>query len=417
MKKLYFLILFLLGGYSVGIAQNKQTEKPARAWDFINSVGVNTHFGYYDTQYARYEEILKPRLLESGIKHIRDGTYNEDVVRKYKEVGKAGVRLLLITRSNKVADQAKSIGPMLWGVEAVNEPDGRRTPGSWEQAAREEQRKLYEVIKGDLDLQSIPVVGISLANIKESPGLLGDLSQWMDYGGMHPYAAGQHPCNHWGWGMSMADALNTARKVSKNKPLLVTECGYHNKENNPPHPGVSEQAAAIYHIHLPFVYFNQGIVRSYKYEFIDLKPDEAMTDMECHFGLVRSDGTPKPSFSALKNLLALLNDNDRSFVPQPLPIRIVSPDTALVQSTLLQKSDGSWWLALFRNVTIYDLKTRKDLQVEAVPVKLRFRKKMNVHLYRPNESTKAYTSFNKRKEISFDLGAKLILVEISDPTH
>ena len=350
--------------------------------------------------------------MESGIKHIRDGTYNEDVVRKYQEVGKAGVRLLLITRSNKVVNQAKSIGSMLWGVEAVNEPDGGRTPGSWEQAAREEQRKLYEIVKDNLDLQSIPVVGVSLANIKESPGLLGDLSQWMDYGGMHPYAAGQHPCNHWGWGMSMTDALSTARKVSKNKPLLVTECGYHNKENNPSHPGVSEQAAAVYHVHLPFVYFNQGIVRSYKYEFIDLKPDDAMTDMECHFGLIRSDGTPKPSFTALKNLLALLNDNDRSFVPQSLFIQIMSPATESVQSTLLQKSDGSWWLALFRNVTIYDLKTREDIPIESVPVKLRFHKKRNVCVYRPNESTEAYASFNKRKEISIDLGTKLILVEI-----
>lgn len=127
---------------------------------------MNTHFGYYDTQYGRYEEVLKPRLLELGVKHIRDGTYNDDVVRKYKEVGEAGVRLLLITQADKAAVQAKAIGPMLWGVEAVNEPDGGRAPGTWEQAARREQQRLYEAMKADAALRSVPVVGISLANIK-----------------------------------------------------------------------------------------------------------------------------------------------------------------------------------------------------------------------------------------------------------
>lgn len=62
-------------------------QMPRRAYDFVNSIGVNTHFGYYDTQYGLYEEVLRPRLLELGVKHIRDGTFNADVARKYREVG------------------------------------------------------------------------------------------------------------------------------------------------------------------------------------------------------------------------------------------------------------------------------------------------------------------------------------------
>ena len=310
-------------------------KKSSCAYDFVNSIGVNTHFGYYDTQYGRYEEVLKPRLLELGVKHIRDGTYNDDVLRKYQEVGENGIRLLLITSADKAVERAKAIGPMLWGVEAVNEPDGGRSPGTWEQRARDEQQHLYEAMKNDPATREIPVVGLSLANIKESPRRLGDLSPWMDYGGMHPYAAGQHPSFHWGWGMSMADALEEARRVSGIKPMLVTECGYHNKENNPNHPGVSEEAAAIYHLHLFFVYFNQGVRRSYKYEFLDLKPDDSFSDMECHFGLVRSDGSVKPSFTALKNLLMLLDDTENDFSPASLPLQIISDGE--VQSTLLQK--------------------------------------------------------------------------------
>ena len=387
-------------------------KKSSRAYDFVNSIGVNTHFGYYDTQYGRYEEVLKPRLLELGVKHIRDGTYNDDVLRKYREVGEKGVRLLLITSADKAVEQAKAIGPMLWGVEAVNEPDGGRRPGTWEKAARTEQQRLYKAMKNDPATWEIPVVGLSLANIKESPRRLGDISPWMDYGGMHPYAAGQHPSFHWGWGMPMADALAEARRVSGTKPMLVTECGYHNKENNPNHPGVSEEAAAIYHLHLFFDYFNQGIERSYKYEFLDLKPDDSFSDMECHFGLVRSDGTVKPSFTALKNLLTLLDDTEKDFSPATLPLQIISEGDEPVQSTLLQKSDGSWWLALFRPVSVYDLKTRINRPVVPVSVQVEFEKRSNVYLYCPNRTTEPLASFGKKRKITFDLGAELLLLEI-----
>jgi hypothetical protein len=52
----------------------------------------------------------------------------------------------------------------------------------------------------------------------------------------------------------------------------------------------------------------RGMAKAYKYELLDLKPDPGFTDMERHFGLVRTNGVPKPSFYALKNLLHLLAD-------------------------------------------------------------------------------------------------------------
>lgn len=365
-------------------AQELSVVKPRKAGDFVNSIGVNTHFGYYDTTYGMYEQILKPRLLELGVKHIRDGTYNQDVVRKYREVGQAGVRLLLITSSDRAVSQAKTIGDMLWGVEAVNEPDMRRYEGGWVKFACREQQNLYQAIKRDSELNHIPVVGLSLANIRRSPSELGDISQWMDYGGMHPYAAGEYPSKHWGWGMSMESALGEARKVSGDKPLLVTECGYHNRIAEKGHPGVSEQAAAIYHLHLFFIYFNQGVERSYKYELLDLKDDKEMSDKECHFGLVRSDGSVKPSFTAIKNLIWLLDDEKKDFRCRDLEYAVESD--AVIRTTLLQKSDGSWWLALMREVDVFDLKSGQDIAVEPIKVSVKFARKMDVCCYKPNLS-------------------------------
>lgn len=411
-----FIGIFLLIHYSLVLYALPQkgikAQESFRAYDFIQSIGINTHFGYYDTQYRHYEKVLKKRLLELGVKHIRDGTYNNDVLQKYKDIGENGVRLLLITPHDKAVERAKAIGSMLWGVEAVNEPDGGKQPGTWEKEARLEQQQLYESIKNDAETQNIAVVGVSLANIRDNPRRLGDISQWMDYGGMHPYAAGQYPAFHWGWGMSMDNAVSEARNVSGNKPLIVTECGYHNKEHNPNHPGVPEAVAAIYHLHLFFVYFNKGIQRSYKYELLDLKPDKAMTDMECHFGLVRSDGTVKPSFTALKNLIRLLNDSDQEFSPHSLPLQITTAGNVAIQSTLLQKSDGSWWLALFRPVSVYDLKNKKRLTVPPVSVTVELEKNKNTYLYNPIISDKPVMSFKKKREITFELGEEVLLLEI-----
>ena len=58
-----------------------ESARPADA--FVDYVGVNTHLGYSDTTYGDYEGILKPRLLELGVRHIRDGTFNSEVLCKY----------------------------------------------------------------------------------------------------------------------------------------------------------------------------------------------------------------------------------------------------------------------------------------------------------------------------------------------
>ena len=138
--KILLSVAALAAMVSQGRTDGIGRQMPRRAYDFVNSIGVNTHFGYYDTQYGLYEEVLRPRLLELGVKHIRDGTFNDDVARKYRDVGESGVRLLLITSAERVAGQAEAIGPMLWGVEAENEPDGRG--GEWVERARTEQQRL-----------------------------------------------------------------------------------------------------------------------------------------------------------------------------------------------------------------------------------------------------------------------------------
>lgn len=384
-----------------------------RAGDFVNSIGVNTHFGYGDTNYNLYEERLKPRLLELGVRHIReDGRFGwrQDVIAKFREVGGHGIKMLAIARAEGVPKLVEDLGDMLWGVEGENEPDiSKSASPTWHEYARKQQQKLYEAAKSER--ADLPVVGVSLANCRDSPARLGDISEWIDYGSIHPYAAGRPPMDHWGWGMSMNTALEKAGIVNGDKPLIATECGYHNRIGNKGHPGVSEQAAAIYHICLPFVYFNQGIVRFYKYELLDLKPDPDNEEMEYNFGLIRWDGTPKPSFYALKNLLKILNDVPGGFPHGSLSFDIEAPER--IYSTLLQKSDGSFWLALFRNVNVYDTDSLKDVEIEPVEVALRLRKKARkIEVYTPNHSDEPGLALHNSRRVDLRLGKELVILKI-----
>jgi hypothetical protein len=399
-------ILTLTGFLSVDA--HAEIARPADS--FVDFVGVNTHLGYSDTTYADYEGILKPRLLELGVRHIRDGTFNDEVLRKYLDLGKHGIRLLFITDSKRAVERAGKLGPMLFAVEAVNEPDG--SGGDWVLRTREEQQKLYAAIKEDTVTKDLPVVVSSLANIRDSPGKLGDLSAFMDFGNMHPYAAGQAPSRHWGWGLSMERAIAEAKKVSGEKPILVTECGYHNRVENQSHPGVTELAEAKYLPRLLFVYFNRGMTKAYKYEFLDLKPDPGFTDLENHFGLVRTNGTPKPAFYALKNLLYLLDDPGPSAATGSLDFQL-SGATNNVHHALMQKRDGTFWLALFQEGVSYDAKAHRDLEVPPQPVTLKLPwTSSEIRLFRPNRSAEPEERIAGKSEIVLQVPDEVLLVKI-----
>ena len=60
------------------------------SYDFINSIGVNTHFGFdYSNYHTHWEDICFPGLLKLGVKHIRDGNYySPGAERHYLEVGR-----------------------------------------------------------------------------------------------------------------------------------------------------------------------------------------------------------------------------------------------------------------------------------------------------------------------------------------
>ncbi len=394
------------GTHAQTIAPGVERPRPSAA--FVDSIGVNTHLGYTDTIYRRYDEVIRPRLAELGIRHIRDGLRadRKDVVAKLNDLAGLGIRSDLLLPPEQAVAIAKEVRKSVETVEGPNEPDHG---SGWEAKARERQIALYRAIKGDAETARLPVLVSGMANTRDSPGRLGSLVEALDFGNTHSYPGGL-PLTSGGWGISLDRAFAEARKVCDPKPLICTETGYHNRLEEKGHPGVTEAAAAKYIPRLLLTYFDRGIVRTYLYEFADEKPDPEMRDMEQHFGLLRVDGTPKPAFVALQNWIARLRDPGPAFEPGAVAFTIEG-DTRDVRHVLLGRRDGAFDLILWREVLSYDLQSKQDKTVTPGTLTVRLQTPFaKADLFRPGVSTEPVSHLPAGREVTVQVADDPVLV-------
>ncbi len=351
-----------------------EQAKPADA--FIDTIGVNTHLNYYNTVYGDFSGVIKPRLRELGLRHIRDGINNDDTkMDRLQELYRdLGIRSCLIA-SPRVQTPAQSkafivaLGPALvTTVEGENEPN-LNLGSDWVARTRTHQRDLYAAFNGDAATRNIPIAGPS---VTEGQDALGSLTDALDYGNIHNYYGGHHP-ESGGWGGngygSVSWSINyLAKPVSGTKPIVATETGYHDSTTTlHDHRGTDPAVIARYMPRLFLYHFNRGIVRSFPYELIDQWVSPG--DPESCFGLLHNDGTPKPSFHAMKNLITLLRDPGASFTPGSLDLAW-SGATANVHHTLLQKRDGVYYLAVWLGLSGWDADDRSTIAVPAQRVNI-----------------------------------------------
>jgi hypothetical protein len=106
--------------------------------------------------------------------------------------------------------------------------------------------------------------------------------------------------------------------------------------------------------------------RTYIYELID--QGEHAGDSG-HFGLARIDGSRKPAFTALKNLMATLADPGQPAVPKNLQFTLVGASSR-VHHLLIAKRDGSYYLAFWVEGQDYDVNKHMETPVEQEKVTL-----------------------------------------------
>ena len=377
----FFLLLCNQGRSENRVASAEPTarlssETAQSAFDFVNSIGVNTHLNYFDRTYGNFQ-IVERELKSIGIRHVRDGVhlvnadYNKAVYDRWSQLGSIGVRFdaVLDPRSalgtltgDKLDQVEKLAGDTIESFEGPNELDISNIP-DWASVDREYQKDVYQSVKSMTSAKPIDTIGPSLAFASKGSSV-GNISDRVDYGNLHPYPAGKMPAS------VFPEQLVLAKEVSGDKKIVITESGYHNAlDDHSDQPAVSETAAAKYIPRLFLENFSQGIRRTYLYEFLDEAPDPGLTNFQMHWGLLRSDGSEKPAFTAVKNLINELSDSAEPAHLEQMTYSLSTSNTEICH-LLLQKSDGQFLLILWQEVSSYDGKKQQDIAVSPQPVTL-----------------------------------------------
>jgi uncharacterized protein YkwD len=350
-----------------------------RADSFVETIGVNTHLDT-SSSYNDFKNLVKPRLLDLGVRYVRDGALtrpgmNADspYYQRLRELASNGIKFSLITSIDtswgEETDYSLLDDIYDWtdgavaSFEGINEPDLQPGVTNWVSETRSAQKELYETVKNNPLIKHVPVLGPSVSMKQDQ---IGDLSAWMDNGNIHPYYLGRNPETD-GWGSNGYGSIPwqfkySARPVSGSDPISATESGWHTTAGDIPQDIVAKYVPRLFLSH-----FNAGITRTYLYELIGGGTNP--TDRESNFGLVNNDGTPKPAYTALKNLIDIVEDPGSSFQTGSLAFSLEG-NTNNVEHTLLQKRNGDYYLALWLGEQGWDPDKKTRVTIPDRPITL-----------------------------------------------
>ena len=226
---------------------------------------------------------------------------------------------------------------------------------------------LYKLIKTDPATRNIGVV--SFTAIFTDYHLARPCDSF-DFSNMHSYQGYNVPSSSIAPNETSFD--NILPSGGAIKPFVPTECGYNvqaDVSNGTNNTG-SLRAQALNIPMLLAEYFRHGIKRAYLFALHNADG----------YGLLESDQTTKrPSYFAVKNLLATIKDSSWNgkthqwvggdFTPRALLFHMEgAPST--VHTLTLQKHDGQYVLLIWNEVQNFDQNTHKDIVNAPVPVTL-----------------------------------------------
>jgi hypothetical protein len=385
------------------------------AQGFVDSIGVNTHIDFTQTAYGNFG-VVQNALAFLGVKNVRDAYQNVNDGTLFTSLHQDfGIHFDLFIGPlpdgpEPYAVQLQQIESLPVGVvasvEGVNESDifGRSLTD-----ATAFQQTLYNSVHATMP--GIPVLQLSFGNIDDY-GITGDQSAFADFANAHTFfGSGNNPAFQDWIGTLNADAL----RATPGKPIIVTESGYTTSGSTTNQHVVVDSVQAKYTLDIPFDTFKAGDARTYIYELLD--EHTGTGNNEDTFGLFLSDGTPKPSGIALHNLISLLSDPGAATAPAPSSLTYSLgglPSTG--GSLLLQKSDGSFWLAVWNDVRLSGPSTPTPITVPPAPMTLALGAEYgSIQIFDPLNGTAPIASFGATDGIAFSLPDHPVLIRIAGP--
>ena len=373
------------------------TQKASPADSFVDSIGVNTHIAYTQSNYANFSAVLQG-LQELGVRHIRDGyqptsawgtSYpgKSPYYADHHALANAGIHTNYLVScfvngalpsASDVVAFAKLAGDMD-AIEAANEPDDNS--GCIQSGAPVWQTNLaaqIAVLHTAASTLKVPLYGPGMVYAGTS-GEIGDQSANVSNCNIHFYSGGRQPeVNNWGpahgdpngygyagirWWIDQ-ETLPALNGYAQGRPCVITETGFFAFPATSTPYQVTEAVEAIYFPRTLMAAYAWGIRRTYLFELMEYAGDPV------GYGLMRNDNSPKPAFIAVKNLIATLSDpGTTQFYPGYLKFEITG-STKNVNDLLFQKRDGSFWLALWNSSPVYNPSTNQEISVPLQSVTL-----------------------------------------------
>lgn len=416
-------------------------RRTARAWDFLNSIGVCLHIQHGDDA-AR----IAPLLRYTGVRNVRDaadGNYDmSGLLLVHREAGVgvvfgpgSGARDGCVESTLRAARELHEAGALV-AIEGPNEPNnfGGVTYGgeaggrelSWLPVARM-QRDLYAAVKADADLRQYPVYsssemgaqsdncGLQFLEIPEGAGTLMPAgTRYADYANCHNYmyhpswpgaphdnqvwnAADPTPECHadglygnfgrtWRRGFEgYAQAqLDTLPRVTTETGVRVGDCD----------GAITESVQAHNYMNVYLAQFARGWTKTFIYEFID--------DGDGRFGFYGSDYTTKRmAADCLHNLTTILHDEAQA---RRLPRfdYAIEPQPATVHDLLLVKGDGSLWLVVWGERV-----EGEDTVTVRLPRRMR-----RIAVYDPVEGVEPLQRLERTDEVQLTVSDGPLIVEL-----
>ncbi len=347
---------------------------PAAANAFVQSVGVNVHLGYWGTPYTSNPSAVAALITNLGVHHVRDMNYAGDpgACASEARLASSGVGVDAIAtigqNASDVATFVRCLGPALEAVEGPNEYDltHPNSDTNWPATLASAQRSLYAAVKG---VSSVPVLAPALTT-DSAFAAIGSISDAANVGNFHPYMSGHNPGGD-GYGGSfsfgtygsLAYFIGIARQDVGSLPIWATEAGFGDAAGSL--APVSPTVKMHYTLRTVLEHWKAGIPRTYIYQLIDADNNEYAS-----YGIVDANLSPKPAYTALKSLLAHVSDPSGASSLSPLGYALSAPSS--VHQILLQRSDGSYELLLWNDVTEWDTSSLAPIATQPASVTMTF---------------------------------------------
>lgn len=402
---------------TVAAAASRHPDVPhtVSADRFVESAGVNVHLHYDNTLYRTNFPLIKSRLLELGVRHVRDGledTAWQGYYQRHNELGDAGIKGTFITDPEQSTElwaaYPSRVRSSFEAYEAPNEYD-KSGKSDWAPILTDALKRLRG-LRDVSGLEQFPVYGPSLTTAS-AHAAIGNVSAYIDYANLHNYFSGRHPETR-GWGDngygSVDWNLGQAAQYAGAKASVSTETGYQDASSAT--DPVPQAIAGRYMPRLLLEHFRLGIVRTFVYELCDFPRSGG-------YGLLNPDGSPKPSFTAVKGLLNVLADPGAPFAVQNLAYTLVG-GTDDVRHMTFQKRDGTYYLALWLAVPSWDPTTRKFIAVEPRSVTVSFTGPMRIvrtHRWQADGSVSVEAASTTSSTVPVRVSDDLTIVETVRP--